>query len=357
MRQLCKGNVAVIKGAVLAGCRAFYGYPITPASEIAEAAALYIPQVGGVFLQAESEVAAINMVYGAASAGVRVMTASSGPGLSLMQEGISYMAGAELPCVVVDVVRGGPGLGNIAPEQSDYFAMVKGGGHGNYHNIVLAPASAQEMADLTMLAFDLSDKYRNPAIVLTDGFVGQMMEPVNLEAREFKPPEKPWAVRGTAETRKNLLTSIYLEADELEAHIRKLYAKYAKVQELEARHEVYMTDDAEILLVGYGIVSRVLRSTVEQARAQGMRVGLFRPVTLWPFPTKALADVAARCRKVLTVEMSTGQMVEDVRLAVNGKVPVEFYGRFGGNVPSAEEVHAKLLEITVGNATAACNSK
>ncbi len=343
MRHLCKGNVAVIKGAVLAGCRAFYGYPITPASEIAEAAALYIPQVGGTFLQAESEVAAINMVYGAASAGQRAMTASSGPGLSLMQEGISYMAGAELPAVIVDVVRGGPGLGNIAPEQSDYFAMVKGGGHGNYHNIVVAPASVQEMASLTMLAFDLADKYRNPAIVLTDGFVGQIMEPVELEAREFTPPPKPWAVRGTKETRKNLITSIYLEADELEGHIRKLEAKYATIRETETRHELYMADDAEVLLVGYGMVSRVLRSTVDQARAQGMRVGLFRPITLWPFPTKALVDATAKIRKVLVVEMSTGQMVEDVRLSLDGKVPVEFYGRFGGNVPQAEEVHAELL--------------
>jgi len=231
MRQLCKGNVAIIKGAILAGCRSFYGYPITPASEIAEAAALYIPQVGGTFLQAESEVAAINMVYGAAAAGARVMTASSGPGLSLMQEGISYCAGSELPCVIVDVVRGGPGLGNIAPEQSDYFAMVKGGGHGNYRNIVLAPASVQEMADLTVLAFELADKYRNPAVILADGFIGQMMEPLDLEYRDFAQPAKPWAVQGTAETRKNLISSIYLEPDDLEAHQRHLEAKYKQAQE------------------------------------------------------------------------------------------------------------------------------
>ena len=214
MRQLCKGNVAVIKGAVLAGCRAYYGYPITPASEVAEAAALYFPEVGGTFVQAESETASINMVYGSASAGERVMTASSGPGLSLMQEGISYLAGAELPCVIVDVMRGGPGLGNIAPEQSDYFAMVKGGGHGNYRNLVVAPASVQEMADLTILAFELADRYRNPAIVLTDGFVGQMMEPLDLEYREIVAPEKPWAVKGTAETRKNMISSIFLESDD-----------------------------------------------------------------------------------------------------------------------------------------------
>src|SRR5271157_2548398 len=218
MRQLCKGNVAVVKGAVLAGCRAYYGYPITPASEIAEYASLLFPEVGGTFLQAEREVSAINMVYGAASAGVRVMSASSGPGLSLMQEGMSYIAGAELPCVIVDVVRGGPGLGNIAPEQSDYFAMVKGGGHGCYRNLVLAPASVQEMADLTVLAFELADKYRNPAIVLADGFTGQMMEPLELEYRDPQIPPRPWAVQGTAETRKNLFTSMYLEPDELEAH-------------------------------------------------------------------------------------------------------------------------------------------
>src|SRR4051812_20633019 len=215
MRQLCKGNVAVIKGAVLAGCRAYYGYPITPASEVAEAAALYLPEVGGTFIQAESETASINMVYGAASAGVRVMTGSSGPGMSLMQEGMSYIAGAELPCVIVDVVRGGPGLGNIAPEQSDYFAMVKGGGHGNYKNLVLAPASVQEMADLTILAFELADRYRNPAVILTDGYVGQMMEPIELEVEELNIPSKPWAVKGTAETRKNLVSSIFLEPDEL----------------------------------------------------------------------------------------------------------------------------------------------
>ena len=344
MRQLCQGNVAVVKGAVLAGCRAYYGYPITPASEIAEYAARYIPEVGGTFVQAESEVASINMVYGAASTGVRVMTGSSGPGLSLMQEGISYLCGSELPCVIVDVMRGGPGLGNIAPEQGDYFAMVKGGGHGNYHNLVLAPASVQEMADLTMLAFELADRYRNPVIVLADGFIGQMMEPIELEVKELNPPEKPWAVRGSPDTQNNFITSIYLEPDDLEKHERKLEAKYKLAQMLEPRHETYMTDDAEILLVGYGIVSRVLRSAVDEARAQGLRAGLLRPITLWPFPSIALAETAARCKTVLTVEMSTGQMVEDVRLAINGKVPVELYSRIGGNVPSVEEVHARMLE-------------
>jgi 2-oxoisovalerate ferredoxin oxidoreductase alpha subunit len=342
MRQLCKGNVAIVKGAIVAGCRSFYGYPITPASEIAEAAALYIPQVGGTFLQAESEVAAINMVYGAAASGARVMTASSGPGLSLMQEGMSYIAGAELPCVIVDAVRGGPGLGNIAPEQSDYFAMVKGGGHGNYHNIVLAPASVQEMADLTVLAFELADKYRNPAVILADGFIGQMMEPLDLEYRDVIAPEKPWAVKGTPETRKNLVSSIFLEPDDLEAHQRHLEDKYKQAQQ-EARWELYDTQDADILLVGYGITSRILRSAVEAARAEGQRVGLFRPISLWPFPSEALRKAAAGVHQVVVVELSNGQMVEDVRLALNGRVPVEFYGRTGGNVPSVEEIQTEVI--------------
>jgi pyruvate/2-oxoacid:ferredoxin oxidoreductase alpha subunit len=344
MRQLCKGNVAIVKGAILAGCQAYYGYPITPASEIAEAAALLLPQVGGTFLQAESEVAAINMVYGAAAAGARVMTASSGPGLSLMQEGISYCAGSELPVVIVDIVRGGPGLGNIAPEQSDYFAMVKGGGHGCYRNFVLAPASVQEMADLTVLAFELADKYRNPAIVMADGFIGQMMEPLELEYREIHVPERPWAVQGTPETRKNLISSIYLEPDALEEHVRKLEAKYIRAAQIETLYETFATEDAEVLLVGYGITSRVLRSAVEMARREGLKAGLFRPITLWPFPTKALVEATKKVSRILVVELSNGQMVEDVRLAVNGKVPVEFYGRTGGNVPSVEEVHSKLMQ-------------
>lgn len=343
MRQLCKGNVAIVKAAVVAGCRSFYGYPITPASEIAEYAALLIPQVGGTFLQAESEVSAINMVYGASSAGQRVMTASSGPGISLMQEGLSYIAGAELPAVIVDVVRGGPGLGNIAPEQSDYMCVVKGGGHGCYKNIVLAPASVQDMFDLTLLAFDLADKYRNPAFILTDGFVGQMMEPLEIEVKPVKEYEKTWAVKGTAETRKNLISSIQLEPDELEKHVRHLESKYKECEANEVRFETYRAEDAEVLFVGYGIISRVLRSTIDHAREQGMKVGLFRPVTLWPFPSAALAKAASKTRCVMVVELSTGQMVEDVRLALNGKVPIEFYSRVGGNVPSVEEIHAELF--------------
>jgi pyruvate/2-oxoacid:ferredoxin oxidoreductase alpha subunit len=255
-----------------------------------------------------------------------------------MQEGISYCAGSELPCVIVDVMRGGPGLGNIAPEQGDYFAMVKGGGHGCYRNLVVAPASVQEMADLTMLAFDLADRYRNPAVVLTDGFIGQMMEPLELMDVEPVLPGKPWAVKATRETRPNLISSIYLEPDALEAHVRKIEAKYVQAAAVETRHELYMADGAEILLVGYGIVSRVLRTTVELLRKSGVRAGLFRPITLWPFPSKALAEAAKGCRAVLVVEMSTGQMVEDVRLSIEGRVPVEFYGRVGGNVPQVKEV-------------------
>ena len=343
MRQLCKGNVAIVKGAILAGCRSYFGYPITPASEIAEAAALYFPQVGGTFIQAESETAAVNMVYGAAAAGVRAMSGSSGPGLSLMQEGMSYLAGAELPCVIVDIMRGGPGLGNIAPEQSDYFAMVKGGGHGNYRNIVVAPASVQEMADLTIIAFELADKYRNPAVVLTDGFIGQMMEPLDLEYREIPQPDKPWAVKGTPETRANMISSIYLETDELEDHQRKLEAKYLRAQAAEQRSELTRTEDADILLVGYGIVSRILMSAVEALRKDGVKAGLFRPITLWPYPSKALAEAASKVQKVLVVELSNGQMVDDVRLTLNGKVPVEFYGRVGGNVPSVKEIQEQVL--------------
>jgi 2-oxoisovalerate ferredoxin oxidoreductase alpha subunit len=343
MRQLCKGNVAIVKGAIMAGCRSYYGYPITPASEIAEYAASLIPQVGGTFLQAESEVAAINMVYGAASAGERVMTGSSGPGVSLMQEGMSYIAGAELPAVIVDVVRGGPGLGNIAPEQSDYFAMVKGGGHGCYRNIVLAPASVQEMYSLTILAFELADKYRNPAVILTDGFVGQMMEPLEIEEKEIPQPEKAWAVRGTPATQKNLISSIHLSADLLEAHVRKLEEKYKQCAAVEQRWETYLVEDAEILVVGYGIVSRVLRSAVDHARASGLKVGLFRPVSLWPFPSEPLAEAAANARSVMVVELSTGQMVEDVKLALNGSKPVDFYSRVGGNVPSVDEVYQQIM--------------
>jgi len=337
-RQLMKGNEAIAYSAILAGCRAFYGYPITPSSEIAEAAALYMPPAGGVFLQAESEVAAINMLYGAAATGVRAMTASSGPGISLMQEGISYLAGAELPCVIADIMRGGPGLGNIAPEQGDYRQVVKGGGHGNYRTIVLAPNSVQEMADLTVRVFDLADRYRNPVYVLADGYIGQMMEPVEFAEPVAPPPRPDWAVAGTAQSRRNLVTSIYLEPDQLEAHVLKLEAKYQRAEREVVQFEDWRTEDAEIVLVGYGIVSRVLKQVVEQGRARGLSLGLLRPVTLYPFPTRRLQDLSRTAKLFVVVEMSTGQLIEDVRLALEGRRPVEFYSRVGGNVPSAEEI-------------------
>jgi 2-oxoisovalerate ferredoxin oxidoreductase alpha subunit len=295
-----------------------------------------------VFVQAESEVAAINMVYGAASVGVRSMTASSGPGISLMQEGFSYLAGAELPCVIADIMRGGPGLGNIAPEQSDYNQIVKGGGHGNYRTLVLAPDSVQEMADLTTLAFDLADRYRNPAVVLADGYIGQMMEPVEFAPPLAVPPPPQWAVTGDADTRRNLICSIYLEPDLMERHVRKLEAKYRQAERQEARAECWRTGDADIVLVGYGIVGRVLKAVVEMARARGLAVGLLRPITLYPFPAAQIRELGRSARAFTVVEMSTGQLVDDVRLALDGRVPVEFYSRVGGNVPSAEEVLAFL---------------
>jgi len=344
-RVFLKGNEAAVRGAILAGCRSFYGYPITPASEIAEAAADLFPRVGGTFLQVESEIAAINMVYGASSAGERSMTASSSPGVSLMQEGLSYAAGAELPLVLIDIMRGGPGLGNIAPEQSDYNQIVKGGGHGSYRVLTLAPNSAQEMCDLTLLAFDLSDRYRNPACVLADGFIGQMMEPVALPDPIAEVPRRPWAVEGNAETQDNLVTSIYLDPDRLESHVRSLERKYREIEAREVRFEEHRTEGAEVLTVAYGIVSRILETAVDQARERGVRVGMLRPIPLWPFPTQRLSELARQVRSVLVVELSLGQLVEDVRLAVGGRVPVRLYNRVGGNVPSAEEIAREILGL------------
>ncbi|MCD6204910.1 MAG: 3-methyl-2-oxobutanoate dehydrogenase subunit VorB [Candidatus Marinimicrobia bacterium] len=344
-KQFLKGNEAVVKGAILAGCRAYYGYPITPASEIAHAAAMYMPLAGGTFVQAESEVAAINMVYGASSAGERVMTASSSPGISLKQEGVSYCAGSELPCVIVDVVRGGPGLGNIAPEQSDYNQVVKGGGHGNYKVIVLAPNSVQEMCNFGMLAFDLADKYRNPVYILTDGFIGQMMEPVEFPEPVTNIPEKPWAVKGNDETSDNLITSIDLDPDDLERHNQKLQQKYAIIEEQEQRAEEYRTDDAEIVLIGYGIVSRIIQTVVDELRDKGVKAGMLRPITLFPFPKKAMEKLTETSKFFLTVEMSNGQLVNDVRLTVNGRKPVHLLTRMGGNVPSTKEIHDEVMKL------------
>lgn len=348
-RQFMKGNDAIILGALAAGCRAYYGYPITPASEIAHAASLHFPALGGVFIQAESEVAAINMVYGTAGMGIRAMTASSSPGFSLKQEGLSYIAGAELPCVVVNIVRGGPGLGNIAPEQGDYFQITKGGGHGNYRLIALAPNSAQEMCDLTMLAFDLADRYRNPACIMADGITGQMMEVVEIPVPRPVPFDHTgWAVRGDEATRRNLISSIFLEPEELERHNLKLDAKYREIAAKEIRHESYRIEDADLVVVAYGVTSRIVYSAVDQAREQGLKVGLLRPITIWPFPSLAVAAAADTAKQMLVVELSTGQMIEDVQLAVQSRCPVHFYGRCGGMVPTGKEILAQCERILAG---------
>jgi len=348
-KQFMKGNDAIIVGALAAGCRAYYGYPITPASEVAHAAALHFPALGGVFIQAESEVSAINMVYGTAGMGIRTMTASSSPGFSLKQEGLSYCAGAELPCVVVNIVRGGPGLGNIAPEQADYFQITKGGGHGNYRLIALAPNGAQEMCDLTMKAFDLADKYRNPACIMADGITGQMMEVVEIpEGVTDLPDHSEWAVTGKPDTAANLVSSIVLDPHDLEDHNLKLDAKYKDIMANEVMFEEYKTDDADLIVVAYGVVSRIVYSTVDMAREQGLKVGLLRPITIWPFPTEIIAKLAETASGFLAVELSTGQMVEDVQLAVNGKVPVHFYGRCGGVVPGSEELLEQFNKIMEG---------
>jgi pyruvate/2-oxoacid:ferredoxin oxidoreductase alpha subunit len=342
--RLVKGNDAILMGAILAGCRFFYGYPITPSSEIAETAASLMPAVGGTFLQSESEIGAIQMVYGASGAGTRVMTASSSPGISLKQEGISYLVGAELPAVIVNIMRGGPGLGNIAPAQGDYFQMVKGGGHGDYHMVVLAPNSSQEMCDLTMLAFELADRYRNPVAVVADGFTGQMMEAVEFPEPVTDLPEKPWSVQGNEATQGNLVNSIYMSPEELEEHVTHIYEKYTKIEANELLFEEALTDDADFIVVGYGIVSRLLRSAVDKVRAEGMKVGLLRPITLWPFPYARLAELGEQVKGFMVAELSTGQMVEDVKLAVEGRAPVFFHGRWGGAVPSEEELRVAIAE-------------
>ncbi|MGZ4857463.1 MAG: 3-methyl-2-oxobutanoate dehydrogenase subunit VorB [Methanobacteriaceae archaeon] len=345
--QLIKGNTAVIIGAMYAGCDCFFGYPITPATEVLHEASLYFPKVGRKFLQAESEEAAINMVYGAAAAGHRVMTASSGPGISLKQEGISFLAGAELPCVIVDIMRAGPGLGNIGPEQADYNQLVKGGGHGNYRNIVLAPNSVQEMCDFTIKAFELAEKYRNPAVVLADGVLGQMVEGLQFPAEALKPTyDESWAVRGNRETKGNLVTSIFLNFDQLEDFNYRLQEKYQIIKENEVDYEEYRMDDADIILVAYGISSRVARSVVEQARVEGIRAGLFRPKTLFPFPEKQIAKIAheKEC-KFLSVEMSNGQMLEDVILAIGCERPVELVNRMGGNLIDQTSIMEKIRQM------------
>ena len=346
-KVLMKGNEAIAEAAISAGCLYFFGYPITPQTEVAEYMARRLPKVGGLCLQAESEVAAINMLMGASAAGTRAMTSSSSPGISLKSEGISYIAGCDLPCLVVNVQRGGPGLGGIQPSQQDYYQATRGVGHGDLRLIVLAPSSVQEMASLTAEAFDLADTYRMPAMLLADGALGQMMEPVDFSVfpkREL--PEKTWATNGHGGARKkNLVNSLFIDPNELENSIRARYERYAKVEENEVRYEEYMTEDAEIILVAFGITARIAKSAITEARAKGVKAGLLRPITLWPFPKKRLGELADRAKAFLSVEMSMGQMVDDVRLAVNGKKPVSFFGRTGGIIPSVEEVAAEIMKL------------
>lgn len=349
MKVLMKGNEAVAEAAVRGGCRAFFGYPITPQNEIPEYLSKRLPEVGGCFIQAESEVSAINMVYGAAGAGARAMTSSSSPGISLKQEGISYICGAELPCVIVNMVRGGPGLGGIQPAQSDYFQTVKGGGHGDYHMLVYAPSSVQEAVNIMYNAFDKADEYRLPVMLLGDGMIGQIMEAVELP--EMKDPatfpKKDWATDGTGKgENRRIINSLYIEPDVLEEVNHRLFRRYDMLKEKEVKCEEYLTDDAEIVIVAYGTVARIAKSAVNELRQKGIKAGLLRPITLYPYPEKALNDLAKKdcVKSFLTIELSMGQMIEDVRLAVNGLKPVEFYGRTGGNVMSPEDIVNVVLE-------------
>lgn len=351
-KVLMKGNEAIGEAAIRAGCQCFFGYPITPQTEVAAYMARKMPKIGRVFLQAESEVSAINMVYGAAGSGVRAMTSSSSPGISLKQEGISYIAAAELPCVVVNMVRGGPGLGGIQPAQSDYFQATKGGGHGDYRLVVFAPSSVQEMVDLIEDAFDVADMYRNPVMVMGDGMLGQMMEPVEFKEREKKElPEKTWAADGLHGRKKhNTINSLFLSPDESEKHNMDLKSKYDRIQEEEQRFELYNCGgDCDLILVAYGTTSRICKNVIKAAAAEGLKIGLIRPITLWPFPDEAFEKVIGSTEHgFLTVEMSTGQMVEDVRLAVNGRKDVRFYGRTGGMVPSPKEILERAKEMIAG---------
>jgi 2-oxoglutarate ferredoxin oxidoreductase subunit alpha len=346
-KLLMKGNEVIAEAAIRAGCRYYFGYPITPQTEIAHYMAKRMPAAGGVFLQAESEVAAINMVYGAASAGKRVMTSSSSPGISLKQEGISYIAGAQLPAVIVNIMRGGPGLGGIQPSQSDYFQAVKGGGHGDYHMVVLAPASVQELYDLTVEAFNISDRYRIMTMILGDGVLGQMMEVVNFRDEEkVESFDKSWAACGHENKREhNMITSIHLDPAVLEQWNIGLQNKYKLISEKEQRYELYNCEDAEIILVAYGTVARICKGVIKEAAEQGIKLGLVRPVTLFPFPTEGFEKVIDIPKAFLTIEMSSGQMVEDVRLTVNGRKPVYFTGRMGGMIPTVKDIMTKVKEI------------
>ena len=348
-KVLMKGNEAIAEAAIRAGCRHYFGYPITPQTELAAYMAKSMPKIGGTFLQAESEIAAINMVYGVSSTGKRVMTSSSSPGVSLKQEGISYIAGADLPALIVNVQRGGPGLGGIQPSQSDYFQATKGGGHGDYHLIVLAPASVQEMADLTAKCFELADKYRMPSMLLADGTMGQMMEPVLLPEESDVTVEKPWALTGTKMQREhNIVNSLYLKPEELEKTNFDRYERYAQIEKEEVMFEEYMMDDAEVCVVAFGIAARVSKNAVVEARKQGIKAGLLRPITLWPFPTEAVKKAAEHCKAFVSVELSMGQMIEDIKLASECKRPVVLCNRAGGMIPSPEQVLASIKNVAGG---------
>ena len=343
---LMKGNEALAEAAIMAGCRHYFGYPITPQTEVAAYMAKRMPKIGGVFLQAESEIAAINMVIGAAAAGKRAMTSSSSPGISLKSEGISYMAGCDLPALIVNVQRGGPGLGGIQPSQSDYFQATRGGGHGDFHLLVLAPSSVQEMADLVAKGFDLAEKYRMPCMLLADGTMGQMMEPVTLAETKPEAHDKSWALTGTKGERKpNIINSLALQPQELEKWNEDRFARYAVIEENEQMAESYLMEDAEYCVVAFGIAARVSQNAVDAARAKGIKVGMIRPITLWPFPEKVLKAAAEKCKAFLTVELNMGQMIKDVKLAIDCKKPVDLCYRTGGMIPSPEEVLAAIEKM------------
>ena len=350
-KVLMKGNEALAEAAIMAGCRHFFGYPITPQTELAAYMAKKMPKIGGVYLQAESEIAAINMVLGASAAGKRAMTSSSSPGISLKSEGVSYIAGSDLPAVIVNVQRGGPGLGGIQPSQADYWQATRATGHGDFHLMVYAPSTVQEMTDLVALAFDNADKYRMPVMILSDGMLGQMMEPVELKTANATdcPIEKPWAACGHRNSRPhNVINSLYLTPQALEELVKKRYEKYEVIKKEEQMADEYLTDDADIILVAYGASSRICRTAVNTARKEGIKAGLIRPITLWPYPAKYIEKHIAHAKAFLCVEMSMGQMVDDVRLCVNGRKPVAFYGRTGGIIPAPDEVLNEIRKLTGG---------
>jgi 2-oxoglutarate ferredoxin oxidoreductase subunit alpha len=347
MKVLMKGNEAIAEAAIRAGCEAYFGYPITPQTEVLEYMSRRMPELGRAFVQAESELGAINMVYGAACTGARVMTTTSSPGFSLMQEGISYIALSFVPCVIVNIMRGGPGLGNIQPAQGDYFQMTKGGGHGDYNLIVLAPATVQETVDLIVEAFDLADKYRQPVTVIADGMIGQIMEPVEFpELKTPERPERPWALTGAKGRQKNIITSLFLGAQNLERENLRLQKIVADIRANEVRYAEYMMDGAETVVVAYGTAGRIVQTAVKQARAEGLAVGLFRPISMFPFPYDRLDEVANTAKQILVVELSAGQMIEDVRLATRCRIPISFFDKMGGIVPLPEDILAEIKKVT-----------